>query len=389
MNEDKITFLELYQAYLDCRKHKRNTINALAFEIDYETNLLQLFESINNGTYKIGSSIAFVIHKPVDREVFAADFKDRIVHHLIINKLNPIFEKLFIYDSYSCRVGKGTHFGINRIDHFIRSCSNNYQNDCYILKLDIQGFFMHINRDILWQKVKIQIENKYFENDKVIILNLCRQIIENDPTKNCVIKGSQKEWENLPENKSLFHSPPNCGLPIGNLTSQVFANLYMNSFDHFIKNNLQIKYYGRYVDDFIIVHQNKVFLKSIIFTIKEYLKTELGLNLHPNKIYLQHFTKGVKYIGAVVKPYRLYIHNRTKSNLYESVYHHNFAVKNHRPDTIAIKNFIASINSYFGLMRKYKTYKLRKNVFYNNFSGYWLNYVSSCGGYAKIKRKVI
>ena len=151
----QIELQELFEAYYSCRKNKRNTTNALSFEIDYESKLIQLCNEINNGNYQIGKSIAFIVNKPVKREIFAADFRDRIVHHLLINKLNPLFEQEFINDSYGCRVNKGTHFGIKRVDQFIRKCSQNYIKDCYVLKLDIQGFFMHINKDILWEKLKI------------------------------------------------------------------------------------------------------------------------------------------------------------------------------------------------------------------------------------------
>jgi hypothetical protein len=137
MNFMNFQLSELFQAYYDCRSNKRNTANALAFEMNYESNLFQLHEEINNGTYTPGRSIAFVVEKPVKREIFAADFKDRVVHHLIINKLNPLFEKQFIYDSYSCRVNKGTHFGIGRVTRFIRQCSQNHQLPCYILKFGI------------------------------------------------------------------------------------------------------------------------------------------------------------------------------------------------------------------------------------------------------------
>ena len=150
--QPKIELEELFHAYFGCRKNKRNTANALAFEIDYEQNLLQLCKEINNGTYKIGRSIAFIVDKPVTREIFVADFRDRVVHHLVIGKLNNLFEKQFIHDSYSCRIGKGTHFGIQRIDKFIRQCSENYTKDCYILKLNLQGFFMSINKNILFEK---------------------------------------------------------------------------------------------------------------------------------------------------------------------------------------------------------------------------------------------
>jgi RNA-directed DNA polymerase len=140
---------ELFEAYFDCRSNKRNTINALAFEKHFEHNLFQLQKEISEGSYEPDRSIAFIVNKPVQREIFAADFRDRVVHHFLINKLNPLFEKEFINDCYASRVGKGTHYGIKRTDVFIKACSKNYSTDCYILKLDIQGFFIHINRNIL------------------------------------------------------------------------------------------------------------------------------------------------------------------------------------------------------------------------------------------------
>ena len=127
----------LFQAYFDCRKNKRNTMNALAFEADYESNLIALCDELNTGNYQPGRSMAFIINKPVKREIFAADFRDRVVHHGLINRLNPLFEKAFIYDSYACRNERGSHMGIKRVAKFIRKCSHNYQKDAYVLKLDI------------------------------------------------------------------------------------------------------------------------------------------------------------------------------------------------------------------------------------------------------------
>ena len=157
---------ELFEAYQSCRRTKRNTLNALAFELDYESNLVTLCAALNNGSYKPGKSIAFIVDKPVKREIFAADFRDRVVHHLLVNKLNPLFEKSFINDSYACRLGKGTHFGIRRVDRFIKQCSVNYSQDCYVLKLDIKGFFMHINKQILFSKLQTFIEQHYQATDK-------------------------------------------------------------------------------------------------------------------------------------------------------------------------------------------------------------------------------
>ncbi len=133
----------------------------MAFEVDYESKLIQLLEDINTGNYYPGKSIAFIVNKPVKREIFAADFKDRIVHHLIINKLNPLLEKDFIRDSFACRVGKGTYHGIKRVDTFIKKCSKNYSEDCFVLKLDIQAFFMNINRKLLFDKLHSYIFDKF------------------------------------------------------------------------------------------------------------------------------------------------------------------------------------------------------------------------------------
>jgi hypothetical protein len=353
-----ISFEDLLQAYFECRSNKRNTANALKFELDYEQNLLQLLEEINNGTYTPGRSIAFIIDIPVKREIFAADFRDRIVHHLIIHKLNPLFESKFIYDSYSCRKGKGTHFGINRVDSFIRRCSSNYSKDCYVLKLDIQGFFMHINRIILYDKLFRFISEMYHETDKEKIIELTRKIVFNDPKENCIIKGGKDRWKDLPASKSLFHSKENCGLPIGNLTSQVLANFYMDSFDHFIKHDLKIKYYGRYVDDFVIVHEDKEYLKKLIPKLSEFLFSSLELTIHPKKIYLQHYSKGVKFIGGVIKPHRVYIANRTKGNLYASIDKHNQIARDHKPTKQEKDAFMSSMNSYLGIIHPVKSNKV-------------------------------
>ena len=220
-NTGHIELADLFEAYADCRRNKRNTMNALSFELDYERELITLCEDINTGRYQPGRSIAFIVEQPVKREIFAADFRDRVVHHLLINKLNTLFEKTFIYDSYACRKGRGTHFGIQRIDRFIRQCSLNYIKDCYVLKLDIQGFFMAIDKRILWATLRTFIQDNYQEADKETLLSLCHKILNNNPTKNCFIKSRRKLWRDLPPDKSLFYSVPGCGLPIGNLTSQI------------------------------------------------------------------------------------------------------------------------------------------------------------------------
>jgi len=366
---------DLFQAYYDARKNKRNTISALGFEIDYEKNLFKLYEELKSGKYEIDPSICFIIFKPVQREVFAACFRDRVVHHLIYNYINPVFERFFIHDSYSCRKGKGTSYGIQRISHFMRSCSHNYHKNFYILKLDIKGYFMSINREILYRKIKKSLKGHCdkTKEDTDFVLSIIKKIVFNKPTSDCTVKGKKSDWQGLPKSKSLFFAEENCGLPIGNLTSQLFGNVYLDDFDHFIKHKLGCKYYGRYVDDFIIIHQDKEFLKSIIPEIREYLQKHLALKLHPKKIYLQNSSKGVKFLGSVIKPYRIYIANRTKGNFYQAVEKQNQLVKNHKPDKKEKASFLSSMNSYLGLIKHYRTYNLKRKLL-KQVNAYWKNY---------------
>ncbi len=366
---------DLFQAYYDARRNKRNTISALDFEVDYEKKLFELYEELRNGEYEVSPSTCFVIFKPVQREVFAACFRDRVVHHLIYNYINSVFERLFIYDSYSCRKGKGTSYGIQRISYFIRSCSHNYQRDCYVLKLDIKGYFMSINREILYRKIKKSLKGHCdkTKEDTDFVLSIIKKIVFNKPTSDCTVKGKKSDWQGLPKSKSLFFAEENCGLPIGNLTSQLFGNVYLNGFDHFIKHKLGCKYYGRYVDDFVIIHRDKEFLKSIIFEIKEYLQRHLDLKLHPRKKYLQHFNKGVKFLGAFIKPYRIYIGNRTKGNFYQAVEKQNKLIKNHKPSKKEKLSFLSSMNSYLGLIKHYRTYNLKRKIL-KKINSCWKNY---------------
>lgn len=366
-----VTLAELLGAYYSCRRNKRSTMNALSFELDYELELLALRDEINSGTYRPRPSIAFVVDKPVKREIFAADFRDRVVHHLIINKLNPLFERAFIYDSYACRVGKGTLFGIRRVETFIRRCSQNYSRDCYVLKLDIRGFFMHINARKLFLRLSNFIDDRYEGADSVMLKNLCEIVLMNKPSENCVIRGKPSDWDDLPKDKSLFHSPPDCGLPIGNLSSQVFANFYLNIFDHFVKHDLGMKYYGRYVDDFVLVHESREHLASLIPVIRNFLEIELVLELHPKKIYLQHYSHGVPYLGAVIKPNRVYVGKRTKGNFYDSIMRHNAVVAGHVPSSAERAAFRASMNSYLGVMGHFDSRRLRRSMVGQHVHGWW------------------
>jgi len=363
---------DLFEAYAACRRHKRRTASAMAFELNYEENLVELCREINSGQYMPGQSVAFIVDRPVKREIFAAQFRDRVVHHLLINKLNALFERSFIYDSYSCREGKGTHLGIRRLGHSIRSCSGNYSRECWVLKLDIRGFFMSISRRRLYDMLEEFLNAQYREPDLPAVLALCRKVVFLDPAANCVIKCKRSDWDGLPPDKSLFHAKPGCGLPIGNLTSQIFANFYLNGFDHFMKHDLGLQWYGRYVDDFFVVHEDRRFLAELVPVLREYLARRLGLSLHPRKIVLEECSRGVGFLGVVLKPRRTYIANRTKGNMYRAIMRHNRVAEDHRPNHRERAGLQSSINSYLGLMRHYNTYRLRHVMIYSHLSQWWL-----------------
>jgi len=388
---DKL-LIDLFRAYYDARRNKRSTVNALAFEIDYERKLFELYEEIKSRKYKISPSICFISFKPVQREIFAADFRDRVVHHLIYNYISPFFERLFINDSYSCRIGKGTSYGIKRLDHFIRSCSDNYKRDCYVLKLDIKGYFMAIDHFVLYQKVEKTL-NRFQEEasfDIDLISRLTSQVIFHNHIKDCRLKGTKKDWQGLPKTKSLFGAGENKGLPIGNLTSQLFGNVYLNDFDHFVKHKLGCKYYGRYVDDFVIVHQDKEYLKSIIPVLRKYLQDELLLELHPNKIYLQHFSRGAPFLGTIIKQHRVYIRNQTKGNFYKTIrYWNNFLAEERNLAKESLAQFLASVNSYLGIMKHYNTYKLRRKILTENLSPRFGDYIYIADDYVKLVSKTL
>lgn len=389
--ESSNLLVDLFRAYYSARKNKRNTINALKFELEYEKNLFALYEEIKNRTYTIGPSTCFVVNKPVKREIFAADFRDRIVHHLIFNYINPIFEKHFIKDSYSCRIGKGTSYGIERIDHFIRSCSENYRKDCFVLKLDISGYFMSMDRDILYAKIeerlkKISVLKKNFQKfDVDLVLYLVKTVVSNDPTQNCRVKGKREDWIGMPKSKSLFCVKEGKGFPIGNLTSQLFGNIYLDEFDHFVQEKIGVKQYGRYVDDIVFVHCDKEFLKTVISKVNDYLRKELTLTLHPKKIHLQEAHHGVSFLGTFIKPRRIYIGKRVKGNFYGKIRKWNeYIVEKNNLNGKEIEDFVACMNSYLGMMKQYDSYTLRRKMLDENVSEELWQYVGNDETYEKV-----
>lgn len=359
---------DLHIAYFDARRHKRKRIYQIRFEADMERNLRELANELWHRTYKARPSTCFIISDPKKREVFAADFRDRIVHHLYYNYTHRLFERTFIHDSYSCIKGRGTHYGIARLRSHIRKESLNFTERCYILKMDISGYFMQINREKLLEislrKLSSmrfhRINNKSSETwnevlDFDFLTYLSKEIILLNPVENCRVRGSKSDWDLLPYNKSLFHSPIGCGLPIGNLTSQLFSNVYLGELDQFMKRTLHCRRYGRYVDDFYVVSSNKEWLRSIIPEVRRYLLEELQLSVNEAKTQICDSFYGVEFLGAYVKPHRTYISHTSLARIRRKLPKLNTIRSPFRMQSV--------VNSYLGIFSHYSAYHLKRKLF--------------------------
>jgi len=323
---------DLHKAYYDARRHKRNKHYQKVYESRLELNLKELCDELWNREYKPRPSSCFIISDPKKREVFAAEFRDRIVHHLYYNYTYQMLERTFIADSYSCIKGRGTHFGIKRLEKHILQESQNYTEECYVLKMDISGYFMNINREklleICMRRLRKMMTHRVSKHDVVtwqevtdmdFVFYLTREIILLDPTVDCRIVGDKSDWDTLPYNKSLFHSAKGCGLPIGNLTSQLFSNVYLGELDDYMKRILHCRHYGRYVDDFYVVSADKDWLHSIVNEAKSFLEDVLGLTLHKGKLMICNVRQGIEFLGAYLKPYRRYVSNKTLSRMVKKI----------------------------------------------------------------------
>ena len=383
-----LSLADVIEAYYDCRRRKRCTVNAMEFEMDYERNCIDLWREINEHRYEPRRSIAFVIEHPVKREIFAADFRDRVVHHLIAMRIYPLLERQFLIDSYSTQKGKGTLFGINRVERHVKECSENYTRDCWILKIDISGYFMSISKRMLYECIGQFLEQRYDGNDLPMLLYLLRKTIFNRPERNCVLKMPRWRWKGLPRNKSLFGSDGKKGLPIGNLTSQLLALLFLDGLDHLVTEQWGVPHYGRYVDDMVLVHESRERLLEVKAKIVAWLG-EHGLTLHPKKLYLQHYKKGVLFVGGMIMPGRKYISKRTQGRMFAKIHRFNQLFEAAAEDTAGesvppqgagvitiamVDSVVATMNSYLGMMRHYASYNLFLRA-KGRMSDAWYRYV--------------
>lgn len=357
--------LDLYAAFICAKRHKAKKPYVLHFERNLKENIESLCDDLWTRRYKPEPSTCFVIQRPKKREVFAAQFRDRIVHHLYYNYTHELFERTFIQDTYSCIPGRGTHYGIERMEQHIRQESHNWTRPCYALKIDIRGYFMHINRrrllDIATASLLKMADHRANGGmkwrdviDMDFILWLTHEIVLLDPTDGCRRVGNPSEWDGVDASKLMANAPADCGMPIGNLTSQLFSNVYMNPFDQFVKRVLYFLHYGRYVDDSDTICSDYQRLTDAIPVMRDFLKEELCLDMHMGKTQIIDVRYGVEFLGAFIKPYRTYICNRSLSRIRQEA-----ADVMHMGRGQAFR----TVNSLLGVMSHYSSYHLRREIF--------------------------
>ena len=262
--EKIISLKNLIFAWKKARRGKTKRDYIIDFEKNIAYNLKILYDELKNQTYAPKPLKTFILRDPKTRRISKSTFRDRIIHHALCNIIEPLFDKKFIYDSYANRKGKGTLFALKRFNIFKRKVTNNLQIEAFCLKADIKHYFQEVDRTILLEIIrkKIKCENT---------LSLIKLILENfDEIK---------------------------GMPLGNLTSQFFANVYLNELDYFVKHKLRVKYYIRYVDDFVILHNSKKQLKIWREQIDEFLREDLELELHKDKSHIIPISRGVDFVG--------------------------------------------------------------------------------------------
>lgn len=323
-------FEDLVQAYYDCRRNKRNSASARLFEKDMEINLLELHDDLIAGTYRPGRSICFVVTRPKAREVWAAAFRDRVVHHLMYNHVAPRFYASFIADSCACIPGRGTLYAATRLESKIRSASENWSKPVFYLKCDLANFFVAIDKAVLRKQLEARITEPWW-------LALATQILMHDPREDYETRSPAHLFNRVPQHKRLVAQPARLGLPIGNLSSQFFANVYLDALDQFAKHQLRAKHYIRYVDDFVFLHESPQQLNQWLAEVEAFLP-RLGAKLNPTKTILQPVDRGVDFVGHVIKPWRRTTRKRSLAQ----------ALK--RTAAAAAEDLRETANSYFGLL---------------------------------------
>lgn len=317
----------LLKAFYEFRKGKRHRAEVAFYELNLEENILFLNQKLATNQYNHKPYIKFKINDPKPRIIHKAEVEDRVVHQAIYRILNHIFDITFIYDSYSSRLKKGTHQAINRLAEFVKKSSSNYKSPCFGAKFDVKKFFDSVDHQILKEQIKQKIKCKKS-------LKLINKIIDS-------------YW--VEQGK---------GLPLGNVTSQLFANIYLNELDRFIKHTLKINKYIRFCDDFMIIKNNNDF-NNDYWRIKEFLSKKLLLELKSSKLIVRKLKWGFDFLGVIVLPYHMVIRGKTKIRIFRKI---NDTFLNLKEGKITLEKYIQTIQSYLGHIGHVNSYKFKKTI---------------------------
>lgn len=314
--------------------------------------------------YHPTTSICFVQKRPKLREIFAADFRDRVVHHLLVSTLEPIFERHFIHDSYACRNGKGVHAAVARLRSFLGSVTANGTRRAWFLKEDISGFFMNIDKEVLYDLICRRVKRED-------IRRLAAVLIFHDCTRDYHFKGDPSILSLIPPHKTLFKVPAGKGLPIGNLTSQFFANVYLNELDQFVKRELRCRWYLRYCDDFLLLGRSPRELAEHHARIGEFLGERLLLELNPKQYRLRPVSSGIDFLGYVVRRSHVLVRRRVVSHLRERLEQFEARLGERRKGEVTawrypprvMEGFRSVVASYLGHLRWANSHRLTTSIF--------------------------
>ena len=385
-----IPFSTLIQAWIDCERNKRSSNSCTKFRWHAARDLVALWQSMCKGEYTPNASMVFMVLWPVLREVWAGAFRDRIVHHWEALRFGPILEDYFVEVgnvSMNCRKGFGSLLAVETLQKMIYDYTEGYtRQDCYIVGGDFANFFMSIDKDILWEALQQLVMDAYNGEDKAALMYMIRTTLFHKPQDKFFRKSPEELWDELPPRKSLFYMN---GLAIGNLPSQLWANLMGAIFTWWIMHEKGYKNFIIFVDDFRVLVRSEAEGRQLIKDIKVYLWEQLHITLHPDKIYLQHYSKGTKVVGAVIKPGRVYIANRTRGHFIDAMrkYKERAEATNHAGRVAMLEELRASINSYLGLMCHYKSYKVRRRIAMEWILPTWGHYLYFVDEFTRCKLK--
>ncbi len=322
--------------------------DVLEFKFNLEDNLFHLHRELGEKTYQHSYYTAFNVCDPKLRRIHKATVRDRVLHHAVFRILYPIFDKNFIFDSYSCRVEKGTHRAVARLGKLCRQLSRNNSRNIFALKCDVRKFFDSVDQKILLGLIKKKIKD---EDAIWLVEKIIGSFTSLAPTPHPDRGSGSSPRAGEPVEK--------VGLPLGNVTSQLFANIYLNELDQFVKHRLKEKYYLRYCDDFIILGENEKQLEKLISLIREFLKEKLKLELHPDKIIIRKFRRGVDFLGYVVLPHHRILRTKTKRRILRKIKEKKFLL---REDLVSEESFKQSLQSYLGILKHCESWKIKKKI---------------------------